>query len=45
MRFGPQMFGNVSYWIFWRDGYAAFSALDDNGDGLLRGSESKGLPL
>lgn len=40
-----QMFGNVSFWIFWTDGYRALSALDDDGDGLLRGNELKGLAV
>jgi hypothetical protein len=40
-----QMFGNVTFWIFWRDGYAAISSLDDNGDGKLSGDELLGLAL
>jgi hypothetical protein len=40
-----QMFGNVTFWIFWRDGYAALAALDDDGDGTLRGPELRGLAL
>ena len=40
-----QMFGNVTFWIFWRDGYAALAALDSDGDGVLRGSELQGLAL
>lgn len=42
---GLQMFGNVTFWIFWRDGYEALSALDDNGDGILRGKELNGISL
>jgi hypothetical protein len=42
---GLQMFGNVTFWIFWRDGYAALAALDDDGDGALRGGELRGLAL
>jgi len=42
---GLQMFGNVTFWIFWRDGYAALPALDDDGDGTLTGSELRGLSL
>jgi hypothetical protein len=42
---GLQMFGNVTFWIFWHDGYEALSALDDNGDGVLSGRELKGLAL
>ncbi len=40
-----QMFGNVTFWIFWQDGYAALASLDDNGDGVLRGPELRGLAL
>jgi len=40
-----QMFGNVTFWIFWRDGYAALAALDSDGDGVLRGAELRGLAL
>ncbi len=42
---GLQMFGNVTFWLFWRDGYDALSSLDDNGDGRLSGSELRGLSL
>jgi hypothetical protein len=42
---GLQMFGTVTFWIFWRDGYEALSALDDNGDGILSGAELRGLAL
>ena len=40
-----QMFGNVTYWMFWRNGYDALRALDDNGDGDIRGNELDGLAL
>jgi hypothetical protein len=42
---GLQMFGNVTFWIFWRNGYDALSALDDNGDSVLSGGELSGLSL
>jgi len=42
---GLQMFGSVTFWIFWRDGYEALSSLDDDGDGVLRGAELRGLAL
>ena len=45
VRSALQMFGNVSYWCFWRDGYQALSALDDNGDGELAGNELRGLAV
>jgi hypothetical protein len=40
-----QMFGGVTFWLFWETGYDAMSALDDNSDGQLRGSELDGLAL
>ena len=40
-----QMFGNVTFWIFWRDGYAALRSLDDDHDGALRGPELRGIAL
>jgi len=40
-----QMFGNVTFWIFWQDGYAALASLDDDGDGALRGLELSNLAL
>jgi len=42
---GRQLFGSVTWWIFWRDGYAALDALDDNRDGWLSGDELKGLAV
>jgi tetratricopeptide (TPR) repeat protein len=40
-----QLFGNVSFWMFWETGYDALSALDDNHDGQLTGKELEGLAL
>ena len=40
-----QMFGSVTFWIFWRDGYAALKSLDDDQDGALRGDELRGIAL
>jgi hypothetical protein len=42
---GLQMFGGVTFWLFWRTGYDALASLDDNGDGVLTGAELKGLAL
>ncbi len=42
---GKQLFGSVTWWMFWRDGYAAMAALDDNHDGWLMGRELSGLAL
>jgi hypothetical protein len=40
---GRQLFGSATWWIFWKDGYAALAALDDNHDGWLAGAELKGI--
>lgn len=42
---GLQLFGGVTFWMFWEDGYQALSALDDDGDGSLKGKELAGLAL
>jgi hypothetical protein len=34
-----QMFGSVTFWMFWDNGYHALRALDDDGDGMLRFGE------
>jgi len=40
-----QMFGSVTFWLFWSNGYEAMSSLDDNGDGKLNGNELRYLAL
>lgn len=40
-----QMFGNVTFWIFWRNGYDALSSLDDDPDRMLTGDELRHLAL
>jgi len=40
-----QLFGNVTFWLFWETGYDALAALDDNCDGQLTGDELRGLAL
>jgi len=40
-----QMFGNVTFWLFWDTGYEALASLDDNHDGQLSGAELNGLAL
>jgi len=40
-----QLFGNVTFWLFWETGYDALTALDDDGDGKLSGAELRGLAL
>jgi hypothetical protein len=42
---GLQLFGNVTFWLFWDTGYDALAALDDNGDGVLTGDELRGLAI
>jgi tetratricopeptide (TPR) repeat protein len=40
-----QWFGNVTFWLFWNNGYEALAALDDNRDGELKGNELRYLAL
>ena len=40
-----QLFGNITFWLFWENGYRALCTLDDNGDGLLSGPELSELAL
>ncbi len=40
---GRQLFGTVTWWMFWPDGYRAMDALDDDRDGWLSGAELAGL--
>jgi len=40
-----QWFGDSTFWAFWRNGYESLGALDDNGDGELRGSELRYLAI
>ena len=40
-----QMFGSVTFWMFWENGYNAMASLDDNGDGKLSGNELRYLAL
>lgn len=40
-----QWFGNVTFWLFWSNGYQALAALDDNGDGELHGAELRNLAI
>ncbi len=42
---GRQMFGGVTWWLFFRDGYEALDTLDDNRDGRLAGGELIGLAV
>ena len=40
-----QLFGDVTFWNVWRNGYEPMQALDDDGDGELRGRELRHLAL
>jgi tetratricopeptide (TPR) repeat protein len=40
-----QWFGNVTFWLFWRNGYEPLRALDDDADGELRGRELRHLAI
>ncbi len=40
---GLQLFGSVTWWMFWRNGYEALAALDDDGNGWLEGKELEGI--
>jgi hypothetical protein len=40
---GLQLFGSVTWWMFWKDGYQPLAALDDDGDGWLSGAELQGI--
>ncbi len=43
VRSGLQLLGGCTWWVFWKDGYAPLAALDDDGDGALRGPELANL--
>jgi Tetratricopeptide repeat len=42
---GLQLFGHVTFWLFWPNGYDALRALDDNSDGRIAGAELEGFAL
>lgn len=42
---GRQLFGSVSWWLFFADGYHALDALDDDRDGVLSGPELVGISV
>jgi hypothetical protein len=45
VRSALQLFGSVTFWLFWPTGYEALRALDDDGDGEIRGAELDGFAL
>ena len=42
---GLQLFGSVTWWIFWHHGYQPLSLLDDDGDDRLIANELRGLSV
>ena len=42
---GRQLFGNSTFWMFFKDGYAALASLDDDQNGWLEGKELKGISV
>lgn len=42
---GRQLFGSVTWWVFFSDGFQALGLLDDDRDGTLRGLELEGLSV
>ncbi len=40
---GRQLFGTATWWLLFANGYAALDSLDDNRDGVLSGSELRGI--
>jgi len=42
---GRDLFGSVTFWIFWANGYDALASLDDDGNGRLEFRELDGLVL
>ena len=40
---GRELFGSVTWWLFFSNGYRAMDMLDDNRDGSLTAGELKGL--
>ena len=45
IRSATQMFGNVTFMMFWRNGYEALATLDDDGDGVIAGGELRHLAI
>ena len=42
---GLSLIGEVTFWVFWKNGYEVLSALDDNHDGKLSGDELNHLAI
>jgi hypothetical protein len=42
---GRRLFGSVTWWMFWNNGFEPLAALDDNHDGRLTGDELDGIAI
>jgi hypothetical protein len=42
---GIRLFGNVTFWMFWQNGYQALATLDDDRDGTLDNTELTGIAV
>jgi hypothetical protein len=42
---GTQLFGSVTWWFFWSNGYQPLAALDDDGNGWLSDRELSGIAV
>lgn len=42
---GRDLIGNVTFWLFWKNGFDVLKAMDDNRDGILKENELKGLSI
>jgi hypothetical protein len=42
---GLQLFGSVTWWMFWKNGYQPLATLDNDRDGWLAGEELKGVAV
>ena len=42
---GRQLFGSVTWWIFWKNGFEPLAALDDDRNGWLEGKELAGIAV
>ena len=42
---GLQLFGSVTWWLFWKDGYEPLAALDNDHNGWLEGKELQGIAV
>lgn len=40
-----QLFGGMTFWLFWENGYQALAALDDDRNSMLTGGELQGLAI